>query len=94
MKYALPTPLRVSKLVRSKLKNSNKRAPGNFKLGRQLCQNYDVISLENEFTNRHKSKTCKVNFDFECKIQCVIYLITYKVCRKQYVGSTITLLRK
>ena len=29
-----------------------------------------------------------------CIYLCIIYLITCKVCQKQYVGSTITTLRK
>ena len=45
-----------------------------------------------------KSKTYKNNvdfsFEFDCNSQRVIYLITCKVCWKQYVGSTITLFRR
>ena len=103
LQYVLPTPPRVAfrndkslkdKLVRSKLKNPNRRDPGNYKCGSNLCQICNIISLENEFTDRHRSKTYKINFDFDCNSQCVIYLITCKVCQKQYVGSTITTFRK
>ena len=58
---------------------------------RQIC---DIISLEDEITDRYKSKTYKINFDLDCNSQCAIHLITCKVCRKQYVGPTITPLRK
>ena len=103
LQYVLPTPPRVAfrndislkdKLVRSKLKNPNRRDPGNYKCGSNLCQICNIISVENRFTNRHRSKTYKINFDFDCNSQCVIYLITCKVCQKQYVGSTMTTLRK
>ena len=36
--------------------NPNKIAPGNYKCGSKLCQNCDIISLENEFTDRCKNK--------------------------------------
>ena len=52
------------------------------------------FSWDNEFTVRDRSKTYKINFDFDCDGQCVIYLITCKVCQKQYVVSTITTFRK
>ena len=103
LQYVLPTPPRVAfrndkslkdKLVRSKIKSPNRRDPGKYKCGSNLCQICNIISLENEFTDRHKSKSYKINFDFYCNSQCVIYLITCKVCQKQYVGSTITTFRK
>ena len=56
--------------------------------------NNNIISLENDFTNRDRNKTYKINFDFDCNIQCVMFLITCKVCQNQYVGSTITIFRK
>ena len=93
LKYALPAPQRVAfrddksikdKLVRSKLKNPNKRVPENYKCGSRLCQICDLISLENEFTDRHKREKYKMNFDFDCSSQCLIYLITCNVCQKRY----------
>ena len=42
---------------------------------------------------KHKNNV-GFSFEFDCNSQCVIYLITCKVCRNQYVGSTITLFRK
>ena len=103
MQYVLPTQPRVAfwndkslkdKLVRSKLKNPNRRDPVNYKCGSNLCQICNMISWDDEFTDRDRSKTYKNNFDFDCDSQCVIYLITCKVCQKQYVGSAITTFRK
>ena len=31
-----------------------------------------------------------MNFHFDCNIICVVYLLTCRVCKKQYTGSTIT----
>ena len=68
--YVLPTPPRVAfqndkllkdKLVRSKLKNSNRWDSGNYKCGNNLCQICNIISLEIEFTDRHRTKTYKIN---------------------------------
>lgn len=59
-----------------------------------MCQIYDIISLENGFTNRHKNRIYKIAFDFDCNSQCVIYLTTCKTYQNQYVGSIITPLRK
>lgn len=62
LKYVLPSPPRVEyqndkslkyKIVRSKLKNQNKRAPKSNKGGSKLDQIYDMISLENEYTDRY-----------------------------------------
>ena len=62
LKYVLLSPPRVEywndkslkyKIVRSKLKNQNKRAPESNKGGSKWDQIYDMISLENEFTDRH-----------------------------------------
>ena len=30
----------------------------------------------------------KINHSFDCNDKCLIYLLTYKTCFKQYVGST------
>ena len=103
LKYVLPSPPRVAfrndkslkyKLVQSKLRNPNKRTLESNKYGSKLGQIYDIISLENEFTDRHKREAYEINVHFDCNGQFVIYLITCKVCRKQYVGSTITPFRK
>ena len=56
LKYTLPAPPRDAfqndkslkdKLIRSKLKNPNKRELGNYKCGGKLCQISDIISLQN-----------------------------------------------
>ena len=31
-----------------------------------------------------------MNFHFDCNIICMVYLLTCRICKKQYTGSTIT----
>ena len=68
LKYVLPAPPRVAfrsnkslnnKLIRSRLKNTNKRAPRNYKCGSKLCQICEIISLENELLICAKVKHIK-----------------------------------
>ena len=61
------------KFVRTKLKNPNKRDPGNYKYENNLSQIFQIISAENEFTDSHKSKSYNINFDFYLHSQCVIH---------------------
>ena len=35
----------------------------------------------------------KMNFHFDCNSICVVYLLTCKICQKQYTCSTITRFR-
>ena len=34
-----------------------------------------------------------MNYHFDCNNLCAVYLITCKVCKKQYTGSTVTKFR-
>ena len=51
-----------------------------------ICQNYLVC--KNEFTCTVTGKTCKVGGKLCCTSSNVIYLISCKLCKEQYVGST------
>ena len=35
-----------------------------------------------------------MNFHFDCNSICVVYLLTCRICKKQYTGSTITRFRE
>ena len=107
LKNVLPIPSKVAfrndislknKLVTSKpvrqIVKPNKRDSRNHECSGNLCQICHIIFLENEFNDIDKSLAYKKNFDFDSSSQFVIYLIAYKVCQKQYFGSTITSFRK
>ena len=50
-----------------------------------ICKNYMVF--KNEFTCNATGKIYKVRDDLTCKSDNVIYLISCKKCKQQYVGS-------
>ena len=50
-----------------------------------ICQNYLVC--QNEFTCRVTGKTYKVRGKLCCTSSNVIYLISCKLCKEQYLGS-------
>ena len=35
-----------------------------------------------------------MNFHFDCNSICVVYLLIFRICKKQYTGSTITKFRE
>ena len=39
------------------------------------------------------NQTCKINHGFNCNEISHIYLVTWKICRKQYVGQTVDIFR-
>jgi len=80
-------------LVRSKLSSSNQEEKGVFKCGRSNCQVCPLFKLGNVFESTNSRETYVINFKFGCNSENVIYLLTCKVCQKQYVGSTITKFR-
>ena len=50
-----------------------------------MCKNFMVF--KNEFTCTATGKLYKVRSDLTCKSDSVIYLISFKKCKQQYVGS-------
>ena len=100
----LPSPFRVpfrnpktlkDHLVRSKLKirDSNNEENGIYKCGNINCDICNVLYLSNEFQSTVTGKRYHINFKLDCNSINVIYLLTCKRCRKQYVGSTVTKFR-
>ena len=81
------------KLVRSKLKLSDVAERGNFQYGRGNCEIYNILKPGKEFKSTVTGEIYKMNFHFDCNSLCAVYLITCKLCKKQYTGSTITKLR-
>ena len=97
----LPSPPRVAfsnlktlkdHLVRSRLKirNSNDEENGIYKCGNMICDVCNVLYLSNEFQSTGTGKMYHMNFKFDCNSINMIYLLTCKRCRKQYVECTVT----
>ena len=59
---------------------------GTFKCGK--CSNCKFINTEKSFQNRTTGQTYKTRGHIDCNSHNVIYVITCKKCRKQYVGQT------
>ena len=98
----LPSPPRVAfrnsktlkdKLVRSKLKTVKTVSPGTGICGRKNCHICNLLHQGDVFCSTNTGKEFKINFPFDCNSKNVVYLITCKVCRMQYVGSTTTKFR-
>ena len=45
------------------------------------------------FTGTSSSQTYKINHEFNCNENSLIYLLTSKICRKQYVGQAVDIFR-
>ena len=98
----LPAPPRLAfrnsktlrdKLVRSRLRTGNDKAPGIYKCGNKRCEICNLLELGDTFSSTVTNKEYRLNFPFDCNSHCVVYLLTCKICKKQYVGSTITKFR-
>ena len=77
------------KLVRSKLKFTDDAKRGNFPCRRGNCEICNILKPGKQFNSMVTGEIYKMNFHFDCKSLCVIYLITCKMCKKQYTGSTV-----
>ena len=65
------------------------RSVGSFKRGGRCCQVCLNVTETETFTSTSINQTYKVNHEFNCNESSLIYLITCKICRKQYVGQTV-----
>ena len=103
LKTILPKPQRVAfhnpktlrdTLVCSKLRPDYEEERAIFICGRRNCDICNILLPGNEFKSTTTEKLFKINFHFHCNDECVVFLLTYKICRKQYVGSAITKFNK
>ena len=76
-----------SHLVRSKL-YPLKRTTGSCKCNTPRFQVGKNVKECYEFSSHETKETFKINHCFDCNSECFIYLLSCKVCGKQYVGST------
>ena len=64
------------------------RAIGSAKCNSPRCLTCNNVKECDTFTSHVTKETFKINHRFDCNIKCLIYLLSCKVCGKQYVGST------
>ena len=58
------------------------------KCNRKRCSHCSTINESDCFTSTNTASVHKVNYDLSCTSTSVIYLITCKKCKAQYVGQT------
>ena len=81
-----------SYLVRAKSYPLERRV-GSFKCGGGSCQVCLNVTETETFTSTFTNQTYKINHEFNWNESCLIYLLTCKICRKQYVGQTVGIFR-
>ena len=79
-------------LVRSKLKTTYEK-PEVTICGRKNCEICYILHQGDTFESSNSGKQHKINFSFNCNSRNVVYLLTCKICEKQYVGSAVTKFR-
>ena len=77
-----------SYLVRAKL-YPLERTVGSYKCKSKRCQVYSNITEADSLTFSNDQTNFKINHRFDCNERCLIHLITYNRCLKQYVGQTV-----
>ena len=80
-------------VVRSKLPPRVEKK-GVSKCGDRRCKTCPNLIETCEFTSTCTGSTYKINFDFNCTSQSIIYLVTCRVCKLQYVGETTRKMRE
>ena len=74
-------------LVRAKL-YPLERKRGSYKCGSLRCLVCNNIEETDMFTSIVTGESFKINHHLCCHDKCLIYLLTCKVCKKQYTGKT------
>ena len=77
-----------SYLVRAKL-YPLKRKVGSFDCKGKGCQTCLNVNETDSFASSVAKEEYKINHSFNCNEKYLIYLLTCKVCLKQYVGQTV-----
>ena len=81
-------------LVRAHFTNTPKeRIDGTLKCTSKNCSICKFLYLGNTFCSSKNGKEIKINYNLDCNCSNVIYLITCKKYKVQYVGSTTTRFR-
>ena len=82
------------RLVRSKLRNESEVETGSFKCNGKRCEVCNYIEPGSKFKSFVTQKSYEINFRFDCNSSDVIYLISCKICGRQYTGTTVTRFRE
>ena len=77
-----------SYLVRAKL-YPLERKTGSYKCGNSRCLVCKNIEQTDTFSSTVTDESFKINHHLCCNDKCLIYLLTCKVCKKQYTGKTV-----
>ena len=77
-----------SYLVRAKF-YPVERSVGSFNCKRPHCQFCAYVNETENLTSAGTGETHKINHRFYSMEKCLIYLLTFNKCRKQYVGQTV-----
>ena len=78
---------------KSKIRDSNDEENRIYKCGNINCDICNILYLSNEFQSTVTERRYHISFKFDYNSINVIYLLTCKRCRKQYVGSTVAKFR-
>ena len=62
---------------------------GSFEFNKPWCLVSVNVTEANMFTSTVTGKTYKINHNFDCDENCLVYLLTCKHCGIRYVGQTI-----
>ena len=65
------------------------RKRGSYKCGNLRCLICNNIEETDTFTSTVTGEYFKINHHLRCNDKCLIYLLTCKVCKKQYTGKTV-----
>ena len=75
-------------IVRSKLYPTERKV-GSCRCGNSRCQACTSIQVTDTFSSFVTKSTYKINHNFDCYSKCLIYLLGFKTCGKQYTGKTV-----
>ena len=62
---------------------------GSYNCGNSRCQVCNNTEETDTLTSTVPGQSFKVNYHFCCNEKCLVYLLTCKVCKKQYTGKTV-----
>ena len=74
-----------SYLVRAKL-YPLERTVGSCKCYGKRCEVYDDVTKTSTFTSTATQNSYQINHQLNCSEKCLVYLLTWNKCFKQYVG--------
>ena len=77
-----------SYLVRAKL-YPLERKTGSYRCGSKRCLVCKNMEETDIFTSSVTGESFKINHHLGCSDKCLVYLLTCKVCKKQYTGKTV-----